>query len=102
MIIKLGEKRSDLLELVDAIEECKSKLGFIAEFFTSGKPGFNFEISERGTFGIYCILREVEDELGEVEDELGLVAKELEYRIKKDPETAKKRAASDLNNLTKE
>jgi hypothetical protein len=95
MIIKLGENGSDLVDLVDTINDCMNKLSFIAEFFTHGTPGFNFEISEKGTNGIHHILREIQEELYIVTDE-------LDHKIKKDPEAGKKRAAAELKDLTKE
>ena len=61
MIIKLKENGSDLLDLVDTINDCMTKLSFVAEFFTRGTPGFNFEISEKGTDGVHHILREIEE-----------------------------------------
>jgi cob(I)alamin adenosyltransferase len=94
MIINLKEKGNDLVELVDTINDCTSKLSFIAEFFTHGTPGFNFEISEKGTNGIHHILREIQEELYIVMDE-------LDHKIKKDPEAGKKRAAAELKDLTK-
>jgi hypothetical protein len=95
MIISLGKERADLLDQVDSINDCRNKLSFIAEFLASGRPGFNFEIGERTTSGIHCILQEINEELS-------VVADELSHKIKKDPEAAKKGAAAELKDLDKE
>lgn len=42
------ENKEDLGDLLDMLDHCTQKIGFIAEFFTKGDPGYNFEISERG------------------------------------------------------
>jgi len=94
MIIKLKENGGYLLDLIDTINDCTNKLSFVAEFFTRGTPGFNFEISEKGTSGVHHILTEIEEELY-------IVADELDHKIKKDPEAGKKRAAAELKDLTK-
>ena len=93
MIIKLSEK-TDLAELRDTVEDCATKLSFLGEFFDH-RTDMSFEISDKGSSGIFLILRDIGAELD-------LVVNEMDHKIESYSKAGKKRAVSDLNNLTKE
>jgi hypothetical protein len=67
--------KNSLIDLGDALMRSKNKLRFVTEFFTTGHPGYNFEISETGTAGIHCILTDIDDELESILDELIVMEK---------------------------
>jgi hypothetical protein len=75
MITKNKKGENNFVDLQDAVNDSKNKLRFVSEFFNTGHPGYNFEISETATNGLGCILREIETELELVVDKLDVMKK---------------------------
>jgi len=64
------EKKRDLIDLQDMVEDSSNKLSFIESFFVQQPPGKEPELSDDDTSGLCLILRDIQDDLDMVVDEL--------------------------------
>ncbi len=57
------KRRIDVTSPVDLVTHCVRKVDFLIDFFCSGSPDQEFELSEKGADGLVFILTDLKEEL---------------------------------------